>query len=542
MTLTVRSLYAALALLVLSLVAPATVHAVGAAERGARGCTIVGTPGPDRLVGTKRADVICGLGGDDTIFGRGGADRILGGTGNDVIRGGGGRDAVDGGEGADRLVGSAGDDVLVGGGGNDRLAGGNGRDRVQGDAGDDHLDGGPRPDVLDGGEGANTCVVNADDDATRCRYDVEAPTLLDLQLSASTVDVSLADRTVTIRARVADDTAVTAVHVYAIAPGRTSSYFAQGSRLVTGTVRDGWWASTVTIPQYAHPGAYSFRVAMSDRMRRWSELDHARGVTLGVTTSVPDTEGPALQSLLSPAPGLALDVREQAARFTVSAHLTDNLSGIGEARACATTATHYTPSPRCAELTLTSGTVRDGIWSGVIVVERGDYTDQWKMNLWFTDRANPHLPGQYYSHLDNHGPPTLPLVPAGSGVFQVLGGDPPPITRDPQVASVVVTPTLVDTLPRAASVSATVALDDPDGAAIGVWVGVHQTRPGGYTDVYYEGTLTRGADGLWRGHVVLPQGTPPGQYEVFVIPFKRDVGGRAHYTGTFVTVADSTAP
>ena len=32
-----------------------------------RGCTITGTDGPDRLIGTPGADVICGLGGDDRI-------------------------------------------------------------------------------------------------------------------------------------------------------------------------------------------------------------------------------------------------------------------------------------------------------------------------------------------------------------------------------------------------------------------------------------------------------------------------------------------
>ncbi len=56
-----------------------------------RGCTITGTPGPDRLVGTEGPDVICGLGG------------------NDIIRGGGGNDIIYGDERDDHLIGSAGD-------------------------------------------------------------------------------------------------------------------------------------------------------------------------------------------------------------------------------------------------------------------------------------------------------------------------------------------------------------------------------------------------------------------------------------------------
>ena len=56
---------------------------IGVEEFGAtpRGCTITGTPGPDRLRGTAGDDVICGLGGDDRIDGGGGDDAIFGDAG-----------------------------------------------------------------------------------------------------------------------------------------------------------------------------------------------------------------------------------------------------------------------------------------------------------------------------------------------------------------------------------------------------------------------------------------------------------------------------
>ncbi|MGZ8347052.1 MAG: calcium-binding protein, partial [Allosphingosinicella sp.] len=65
---------------------------------------MIGTNGPDTLVGTDNADFIDGGGGDDRIFGLGGSDELIGGEGADLI---------DGGAGADQMSGSAGDDIYV---------------------------------------------------------------------------------------------------------------------------------------------------------------------------------------------------------------------------------------------------------------------------------------------------------------------------------------------------------------------------------------------------------------------------------------------
>ncbi|QIN81393.1 hypothetical protein GBA63_01195 [Rubrobacter tropicus] len=48
--------------------------------------TLIGTGGPDRIVGSVRADWIDGRAGDDRISGGGGEDRIQGGPGNDLVR------------------------------------------------------------------------------------------------------------------------------------------------------------------------------------------------------------------------------------------------------------------------------------------------------------------------------------------------------------------------------------------------------------------------------------------------------------------------
>jgi hypothetical protein len=69
-----------------------------------------GGPGPDRLVGTKKADVLDGKGGADTLLGKKGADRLIGGPGADTIVGGKGRDQINSKKGV--LVDSAGNDLI----------------------------------------------------------------------------------------------------------------------------------------------------------------------------------------------------------------------------------------------------------------------------------------------------------------------------------------------------------------------------------------------------------------------------------------------
>jgi hypothetical protein len=108
-----------------------------------RACTIRGTDGPDDLVGTPRADVICAGGGDDRVAGLGGDDVLVGGEGDDTLLGGDGHDLLQGGWGAD---------VLDGGADSGRSEGGQGPDRFVTGAvpdGAHQLVGGPGHDVAD---------------------------------------------------------------------------------------------------------------------------------------------------------------------------------------------------------------------------------------------------------------------------------------------------------------------------------------------------------------------------------------------------------
>ena len=119
-------------------------------------CTIRGTEGDDRLVGTRRKDFICGLGGNDRVRARGGRD---------VVHGGPGRDRLYGGRGNDRLFGDAGRDLVRGQSGRDRLVGGQGRDSLHGDGGDDWISSRDRRggDRVSGGKGRDRAKADRGD-------------------------------------------------------------------------------------------------------------------------------------------------------------------------------------------------------------------------------------------------------------------------------------------------------------------------------------------------------------------------------------------
>lgn len=161
----------------------------------------------DSLIGNSFANILNGLGGNDTISGGGGTDTLTGGEGNDTLNGGidGYDDMVSGGAGIDtvsyatsrdmtitlgengaggtgvinqssvpavvedrlfdieNVLGGQGNDTIIGNSQNNRLEGGAGTDTIDGGSGDDIIIGGFGQDFMAGGSGADVFVFRDGD-------------------------------------------------------------------------------------------------------------------------------------------------------------------------------------------------------------------------------------------------------------------------------------------------------------------------------------------------------------------------------------------
>ena len=515
-------------------VPPATGHGVVRSSTGHR-CTIVGTHAADRLRGTPRKDVICGLGGNDVIDGLGGGDLIDGGGGNDRLLGGTGKDRLYGGDGDDTLDGQGGKDTLHGGNGADKLTGESGNDRSYGEAGDDvqagddgddllsggdgddELSGGAGGDDVDGGAGFNVCDTPSDtgDQQVRCATDSAAPVVEEVTASPSTVDVSAAAQSLQLRAHVTDDTGVKSVQ---IATGL--------AHLVSGSSRDGVWATTITVPRYTAPGMRDVDLFVRDRVGRTSFP--TRTAVYNVVDTVTDKAMPVVQSLTLST--TAVDVRSAAQPISAAVHLTDDLAGASDLFLCPT---HGFPSgePRfrqagaCASMRRASGGPTDSTWTGTYVVPQGAPGGTWNFEVWVDDAAG-NLPNDFWMGPDAFAavqPSTEPryrALPNGEGVFTVLG-----TAQDanaPVLTSFNLSPSVVDTSSGAKQVTVDIAGSDVEGITdaglfISGWAG-YPNNPN-YVDTVeiawvQHSQLVSGTPqaGVWRATFVVPGGTPNGEY------------------------------
>jgi Ca2+-binding RTX toxin-like protein len=577
--------------LVSALALPPAAHAV-VETAGGVACSIVGTMGHDVLSGTPGRDVICGLGGNDVINGRGGNDLIEGGAGDDSLTGGLGNDVIYGGAGRDSLVGGAGDDRLDGGldndglwgndgadvlrggpgheeiyggpgndringgdgrdavmgqggndavsgvGGNDDLRGGTGADRiyggdgadheagddgndvVSGNLGDDTLSGGLGADVVDGGPGFNVCDAPSaiTDTQFRCVIDMSNPVVGGVTVSPTTVDVSSEPQTIQSEAHVTDDTGVASVQI----GDRMAS-------LISGTPRDGTWATTIRVPRFISPGPRDIYVGVRDRVGRATSETFSSVFT--VVNTVYDKEMPVLQSLSLNTS--SVDVRTGAKQITATVHVTDDLAGAADVTLCPAHAfATGTPSFRmdvgCLGMSKTSGTRTDSTWEGTIIIPEGAPGGTWNVAVLITDAAGNFANDFWFgpdelAALGTTNEPRYKAIPDGAGMFTVLGSTPD--SHAPVLTSLTLAPSTIDTSHGAVLVTADIAGTDVEGITdaeliISGYAG-YPNNPTDNVQIAWVQDFQRisgtAQNGVWRATFVVAGGTPDGTYFIQAI-------------------------
>ena len=220
-----------------------------------------------------------------------------------------------------------------------------------------------------------------------------APDLVGLTFNPSqTVDVSTGAQTITIVGHIKDagGSGTAQFAVKASAPNGVFLTCAASSP-ASGDTSDGTWNCPINIPAGADPGTWKLFILVSDvglSAHTYSEADlTAAGLPTGftVTSPTPDNAAPAIVSLqLSPA---SVNVSSGASTMTVTAQLTDDVSGIAQFDFVGTSPSGD-KTVTCSDVTASGQTKLSGTWSCTVTIPADAESGTWTIYVRATDRTS----------------------------------------------------------------------------------------------------------------------------------------------------------
>ncbi|MFW5472864.1 calcium-binding protein [Knoellia sp. CPCC 206450] len=235
--------------------------------------------------------------------------------------------------------------------------------------------------------------------------DRSAPKVVDSWVGATTVDVRTSERTFGAAVRILDDVAGAAPWSTYICP---SHLYADGFRqagacsnleLVSGTIRDGWWRTDVTIPKGSVSGTWNLSAWVEDASSRWGttywdgpdmhawqeanppvmgELLPGKGGRFGVV-GVGDSHAPSVATVrINPH---TVDGMAGPSTVTIDVAAKD-VEGVSRVSVFvgAQTSDSYVELP-VSEGRLVSGTSRDGVWRFTVDVVQGTPPDEYHLQV-----------------------------------------------------------------------------------------------------------------------------------------------------------------
>jgi uncharacterized protein YjdB len=243
------------------------------------------------------------------------------------------------------------------------------------------------------GVSAGTATITATSEGktgkTTVTVDGSAPVVASFSATPTSLDVSSAAKTVTYSAHVTD-AGVGVALFYVKATSSTGPYLECSSGTPqSGTIHDGTFGCSVTVPKGASPGDWKLFVVAIDSASNQQALNDtdlaAAGFTskFTVTSATPDRTPPTFTSLT--ASPTSVDVRTGSKTVTGTAHLTDDNSGVARFDFVLVAPDSSTVS--CTATAPTTGTVNDGDWSCTLTIPAGSISGDWAVAARATDNA-----------------------------------------------------------------------------------------------------------------------------------------------------------
>jgi hypothetical protein len=220
-------------------------------------------------------------------------------------------------------------------------------------------------------------VVSTNPDRTQ-------PTLVRLDYTPTTVDVSTGAQSIAVAAHLTDGGSGVGRFDFSIkAPNGVSSVGCSAFAPSSGTPADGVWQCTFQVPAGAQPGLWSITAAAVDAS--FNTLLILPPDKISVTNTAPDLTPPELGSLtITPQ---TVDVSYGAQVVTVSARLTDAQSGVAGFTFRATAPDQSRVECSASSPDAGAGTTADGTWSCRFTIPAGVALGDWLASVSLADKA-----------------------------------------------------------------------------------------------------------------------------------------------------------
>jgi hypothetical protein len=211
----------------------------------------------------------------------------------------------------------------------------------------------------------------------------EPPALGSLSISPSTINTSSSSQTVKVTAEITSTSGVAFASVQFASPKGNETTERVSFSKVSGTVNKGIWEASVPFKQYIAPGTWRITTLnMIDKegnqVRLSSSQLLSKGFPVAVSVeSIEDNEPPVLAGLsISPT---TVNTTASSQTVTVTAHITDNLSGLASA-----SVVFRSPSGRetteKATFSKVSGSSTNGVYEAKVVFKRYIAPGPWKVS------------------------------------------------------------------------------------------------------------------------------------------------------------------